>query len=90
MQIRTMSSSDGHGVLRHLSSPILREPIRHGGSVDIERGVNMGREEKRLRERATKLLTKKLQREPTEEEIDKEIERHRKAQGLTPNRDRRA
>lgn len=50
----------------------------------------MGREEKRLRERATKLLAKKLQREPTEEEIDKEIENHRKAQGLAPNRDRRA
>jgi len=53
-------------------------------------GEIMGREEKRLRERATKLLAKKLQREPTEEEIDKEIENHRKAQGLAPNRDRRA
>ena len=37
------------------------------------RGVNMGREEKRLRERTVKLLTKRLQREPTEEEIEKEI-----------------
>ena len=53
-------------------------------------GVIMGREEKRLRERAAKLLTKKLEREPTEEEIDKEVEGHRKAQGLAPNRDRRA
>ena len=49
----------------------------------------MGREEKRLRERTVKLLTKKLRREPTEEEIDKEIESHHKAQGLAPNRDRR-
>lgn len=49
----------------------------------------MGREEKRLRERTVKLLTKKLQREPTEEEIDEAVEKHRKAQGLAPNRDRR-
>ena len=49
----------------------------------------MGREEKRLRERTITLLTKRLQREPKEEEIEKEIESFRKAQGLTPNRDRR-
>ncbi len=49
----------------------------------------MGREEKRLRERATKQLTKRLQREPTEEEIDKEIENFHKAQGLAPSRDRK-
>ena len=50
----------------------------------------MGREAKRMRDRTVKLLTKRLQREPTEEEIDKEVENHRKAQGLAPNRDRRA
>ncbi|MCK4571128.1 hypothetical protein KAT84_04165 [Candidatus Bipolaricaulota bacterium] len=49
----------------------------------------MGREEKRLRERTVKQLTKRLQREPTEEEIDKEIENFRKAQGLAPGRDRK-
>jgi DNA-directed RNA polymerase specialized sigma subunit len=54
-----------------------------------ERGANMGREEKRLRERTVKQLTKRLQREPTEEEIDKEIENFRKAQGLAPGRDRK-
>ena len=30
----------------------------------------MGREEKRMRDRTVKLLTKRLQREPTEEEIE--------------------
>ncbi len=49
----------------------------------------MGREEKRLRERTVKHLTKRLQRVPNEEEIDKEIEAQRKAQGLAPNRDRK-
>ncbi|MFC2078825.1 hypothetical protein ACFLSZ_02480 [Candidatus Bipolaricaulota bacterium] len=50
----------------------------------------MGREEKRLRERTVKLLTKRLQREPTEEETDKEIESLRKAQGaITAHRDRK-
>lgn len=49
----------------------------------------MGREEKRLRERTIKQLTKRLQRKPTEEEIDTDIEQFRKAQGLAPNRDRK-
>jgi DNA-directed RNA polymerase specialized sigma subunit len=49
----------------------------------------MGREEKRLRERTIKQLTKRLQREPNEEEIDKEIAGFHKAQGLAPNRDRK-
>ena len=49
----------------------------------------MGREEKRIRDRTVKLLTKRLQREPTEEEIDKEVDNFRKAQGHTPNRERR-
>ncbi len=49
----------------------------------------MGREEKRLRERTIKQLTKRLQRTPTEEEIDTDIEKLRKAQGLAPNRDRK-
>ena len=56
--------------------------------LENRKEANMGREEKRLRERTIKLLTKRLQREPNEEEIDKEIEGFRKAQGLTPNRDR--
>jgi hypothetical protein len=49
----------------------------------------MGREEKRLRERTIKLLTKRLQREPKEEEVDKEIEGFHKPHGLAPKRDRR-
>ena len=49
----------------------------------------MGREEKRLRERATKQLTKRLQRTPTDEEIEKEIESFRTAQGLAPGRDKK-
>ncbi len=50
----------------------------------------MGREEKRLRERTVKQLTKRLQREPTDEEVEKEIENFRKAQGIAPGRNRRA
>ena len=49
----------------------------------------MGREEKRERERVVKLLTKRLHREPTDEEIDTEIEALHKAQGHAPRRDRR-
>jgi len=49
----------------------------------------MGREEKRSRERATKLLAKRLKREPTEKEIEKELADLRKAQGLTSRRDRK-
>ncbi|MBU1050011.1 hypothetical protein KKG90_08325 [Candidatus Bipolaricaulota bacterium] len=49
----------------------------------------MGREEKRMHERTVRLLTKRLGREPKEEEVEKEIEGYRKAQGLAPNRDRK-
>ncbi|MFC2083119.1 hypothetical protein ACFLSG_03675 [Candidatus Bipolaricaulota bacterium] len=49
----------------------------------------MGREEKRLRERTVKQLTKRLQREPTEDEIEKGIEDWHKAQGLASPRERK-
>ena len=49
----------------------------------------MGREEKRLRERVTKQLTKRLRHEPTEEEIDRELKSLRKTQGLASPRDRK-
>lgn len=49
----------------------------------------MGREEKRLRERTTAQLTKRLGRKPTEEEIDKELAVLRETQNLTPRRTHR-
>jgi hypothetical protein len=52
-------------------------------------GDIMGREEKRTRERVTRLLAKRLKREPTEEEIEKELTDLHKAQGLAPRRDRK-
>ncbi len=49
----------------------------------------MGREEKRVRERAAKQLMKRLRREPTEEEIENELAGLRKAQGLVSHQDRK-
>jgi hypothetical protein len=54
--------------------------------TDRERRVIMGREEKRLRERTTARLTKRLRRQPTEQEIDKEIAGLHEAQGIDPHR----
>ncbi|MBN1858127.1 hypothetical protein JW848_02865 [Candidatus Bipolaricaulota bacterium] len=47
----------------------------------------MGREEKRVRERTSKQLMKRLRRKPTEEEIENELASLRKAQGLVSHRD---
>ena len=46
----------------------------------------MGREEKRLRERTTARLAKRLRRQPTEQEIDKEIAGLLEAQGIDSHR----
>lgn len=64
-------------------------PYTSAEYLSWQKGATMGREEKRVRERAAKQLMKRLRREPTEEEIENELAGLRKAQGLVSHQDRK-